>query len=68
MRAATGFDTDEQRRQLRYKGHQGIACQPFAPQNLSGGVSPHEVKDFLARSMVSVLSSCFMGLVLLAVL
>ena len=45
---ATSY-TDEDRRQLRQKGHQGMACEPLAPQNLPGGVSPHEVKDFFGQ-------------------
>ena len=49
MRSATGFDTDAYRRQLRDEGHQGMACQPLAPQNLAGGVSPHKVKDFFGQ-------------------
>ena len=35
--------------QLGNKGHQGMACQPLAPQNLAGGVSPHKVKDFFGQ-------------------
>jgi hypothetical protein len=49
MRAATGFDTDAYWGQLRNKGHQGMACQPLAPQNLAGGVRPHKVKDFFGQ-------------------
>ena len=49
MRPAAGFDTDEYRRQLCHKGHQGMVCQPLAPQHLPGAVSTHEVKDFFGQ-------------------
>src|SRR5262249_10232822 len=49
MRSATGFDPDKHWGQLGNKEQQGIPCQTFAPQNLSCGVSPNEVKDFFGQ-------------------
>jgi hypothetical protein len=40
-----------------------MARQPLAPYNLARDVCPHEVEDFLARSMPTVHTFCFMGLV-----
>ncbi len=63
MGPATGLYTDGHRGQLRQKGYQGMARQPLAPHNRSCGVRPHEVEDFLARSMPTVDTFCFIGLV-----
>jgi hypothetical protein len=47
MRAATGFHTDEHRRELRYKGHQVMPGQALAQDDLSRVIHPHRVKHAL---------------------
>ena len=66
MDSAPGLQADGNRGQLRHKGHQSMARQPLAPHHLSRGVRPHEVEDFFARSMPTVYTFCFIGLVSVA--
>src|SRR4030095_15246980 len=49
MGTTTGFDTNQYWRQLGNKRHESLACQPLAPQNLAGGVRPHQVKNFFGQ-------------------
>ena len=44
-----GRTADGHRRQLRQKGYQGMAREPFAPHHRARDVRPHQVEDFFGQ-------------------